>query len=529
MRIQVSNALAPLLFSVFPFLPSLQAKVPQAGAASRPVTTRPAPAQDPLAPQDKLGKAMARRMTPPLRSFCSGCHGTAGRGDGPMARFLDPKPLDFSQGRFKLTDTVGGLPTQERLIATVREGLPGAAMPSFHHFPPHMVKMAVRGIMGLLREKIRQELLAEGKKGEELEKALALALKVGTPIKIPSFQGHSFDLKRGKEIYAKNCAVCHGPKGTGKTIMPLMNAKGERIQARDFRSGVFKGGANMEDLWQRVRGGIPYSNMPAFSQELISDSALMDLIAFVRSFVPTDPKAAPGPDGRRIPRFRMEPKPNPAKMVKRSKLPVDPKDPAWKEVPAVSLNLVPFSPKAATRGAGAKFQAVHDGKRAAFRLSWEDPSPEPADLAGIQLCLGRRSLHFFEARFPTRRYSIFGPAWFFQDGRVRAERPNYFPPKVAKALGLPTDPVPVQGPKVEARSSREGARRVVVFVRDLAVPAHPGAAGRAKKLPDNGPVIELPIVPGTTISFSVFLSDASRAKGLKSWAYSVFSELEIEN
>ncbi len=529
------DSLVPLLLPLFIAVPSPQDKAPQgqgAKAQSRPAATKPAKsarAVDPLAPKDDVGKAMARRMTPPLRSFCAACHGTAGRGDGPMAKFLDPKPVDFSQGRFKLTDTVGGLPTAERLFQTARHALPGAGMPSFEHFPPHMIKMAVRGIMGLLREKIRQDLLAEGKKGEELEKALSEAMKVGTPIQVPSFAGHKFDLKKGKDLYAKNCAICHGADGSGKTIMPLMDAKGNRIQSRDYRSGVFKGGANMSDLWQRVRGGIPYSNMPPFNQELIADQDLMDLLAFVRSFIPTDPKAEAGPDGRRIPRFRGEPKPNPTKMVKVERLPRDPKDAVWDKIPAVRLNLVPFSPKVAGWKAKATLQAAHDGKRAAFRLSWEDNSRDKADLAGLQLCLGRRSLHFFEARFPTRRYSIFGPAWYFQDGKVRSERPFYFSEKNAKALGIPTAPVPVKGPKVDAAFSQEGNRRAVVFLRNLAVPEHPGAEGRAKPLPDNGPVIELPIVPGSTISFSVFLSDSSRAKGMKSWVYSVFSELRIEN
>ena len=445
-----------------------------------------------------------------------------------MAKFLDPKPLDFSQGRFKLTDTVGGLPTEGRLIATVQRALPGSGMPSFQHFPPHMIKMAVRGIKGLLREKIRRDLLDEGKKGIALEKALAEAMKVGTPIEIPSFTGHSFDLKKGKDLYAKNCAVCHGPDGSGKTVIPLMDAKGLRIQSRDFRSGVFKGGADMEDLWQRVRGGIPYSNMPPFSKEVIADKDLMDLLAFVRSLIPTDSGSEPGPDGRRIPRFRNEPKPNPTKMVKLKNALLDPKDPGWDKVPAQNLNLVPFSPKAARWNAKARLQAVHDGKRAAFRLSWEDTSVDKGDLAGIQLCLGRRSLHFFEARFPTRRYSIFGPAWFFQDGKVRSERPFYFSEKEAKELGIPAAKVPVKGPPVTAHFSQERNRRIVVFVRNLAVSEHPGAQGRAKALPDNGPIIELPIVPGSTITFSVFLSDASRAEGMGSWVYTVFSELEIE-
>jgi high-affinity iron transporter len=59
------------------------------------------------------------------RQNCSSCHGTNGGGDGPLARQLDPRPVDFTDRKR----------VQERslfaLEQVINQGLDGTAMPSF--------------------------------------------------------------------------------------------------------------------------------------------------------------------------------------------------------------------------------------------------------------------------------------------------------------------------------------------------------------------------------------------------------------
>jgi mono/diheme cytochrome c family protein len=63
---------------------------------------------------------------------CAYCHGTSGRGDGPVAASLHPRPLDFTAGRFKLRTTESGsLPTDDDLNRTILEGIPGTSMPGW--------------------------------------------------------------------------------------------------------------------------------------------------------------------------------------------------------------------------------------------------------------------------------------------------------------------------------------------------------------------------------------------------------------
>src|ERR1043166_2703262 len=66
---------------------------------------------------------------------CAGCHGKTGRGDGPFAGFLDPRPRDFTSGKYKFRSTeTGSLPTDADLTASITNGLHGTSMPSWKKF-----------------------------------------------------------------------------------------------------------------------------------------------------------------------------------------------------------------------------------------------------------------------------------------------------------------------------------------------------------------------------------------------------------
>ncbi len=66
-------------------------------------------------------------------TYCIGCHGDNGLGDGEAAAFLNPKPRNFVNGQFKFFyfGEPGPLPSDQSLQRTIRNGIPGAAMPAF--------------------------------------------------------------------------------------------------------------------------------------------------------------------------------------------------------------------------------------------------------------------------------------------------------------------------------------------------------------------------------------------------------------
>ena len=54
---------------------------------------------------------------------CMTCHGMLGKGDGPLAAALDPKPRDLSGGSFKFdTDSDGEMGTDADLKAVIAQG-----------------------------------------------------------------------------------------------------------------------------------------------------------------------------------------------------------------------------------------------------------------------------------------------------------------------------------------------------------------------------------------------------------------------
>ena len=58
---------------------------------------------------------------------CASCHGQEGKGDGSAARFLDPKPRDFTGAEWKYA----GDGTVEEIAGVVTEGIDDSAMTPF--------------------------------------------------------------------------------------------------------------------------------------------------------------------------------------------------------------------------------------------------------------------------------------------------------------------------------------------------------------------------------------------------------------
>src|SRR5229473_5730292 len=78
-----------------------------------------------LSPAAPLGaRVYARR--------CAVCHGPDGRGNGPAAPSMIPRPRDFTLALFKYKSTLRSAPpTDEDLRRVVSDGLAASAMPAF--------------------------------------------------------------------------------------------------------------------------------------------------------------------------------------------------------------------------------------------------------------------------------------------------------------------------------------------------------------------------------------------------------------
>ena len=92
---------------------------------------------------------------------------------------------------------------------------------------------------------------------------------------------------RGRYVFQRHCAVCHGRWGDGRGEMSV----GMRPRPRDFTTGVFKFRSTPsgflptdEDLRRTLRRGIANSSMPAFGS--LAENEVEAVIAYIKTLSP---------------------------------------------------------------------------------------------------------------------------------------------------------------------------------------------------------------------------------------------------
>jgi mono/diheme cytochrome c family protein len=222
-------------------------------------------------------------------TYCAGCHGEKGDGNGPAARFLDPKPRDFRLGRLKFAAVAAGeAPNDEDYLRVIKHGLSGTAMPSFD----------------LLSEKERVSVVAyvktfyDGWKGDPPGGALSVG-------KDPWSDDHAAGITEGRKAYngLAKCWSCHPAYETRADISAISAAAdlpapdfranlyesevkdsqwGAPIRAPDFLTDRIKNGIEIETLVRVISTGVGGTAMPTWSGALEPEQ-LWGLAYYVRS------------------------------------------------------------------------------------------------------------------------------------------------------------------------------------------------------------------------------------------------------
>jgi mono/diheme cytochrome c family protein len=199
---------------------------------------------------------------------CEQCHGISGRGDGPAAAQLNPRPRDFTSGKFKFRTTESGvLPTDEDLARTVRLGLPGTSMPAWEPFLSATDITAVVAYVKTLSSRFSTEPPAS----------------VRMPPTTPSTPA---SIAAGRAVFETlKCAACHGTDGvgTGAIALDLKDDWGRPIAATRLNEPwTFRGGAAVSDVFLRLRTGLNGTPMRSF-HEAAGDKDLWNLATYVVS------------------------------------------------------------------------------------------------------------------------------------------------------------------------------------------------------------------------------------------------------
>ncbi len=320
-------------------------------------------------------------------NYCTPCHGSTGKGDGEIAYLLYPKPRNFAKGMFKLRSTPSGQPpTDEDLAGTIRKGMPGTAMPSFHF----LKQDEITKLVGYVKD-LSQECLD----GQPCQNHFAA--KTQQPIAVPKPLPYSKDLvSKGKDIYAQlGCVQCHGESGTGDgpSATGLKDAWGYPIQVRDFTRGTYVGGGKPEDLYLRFMGGMDGTPMPSFEStigflgntEQERQELVWSLIHYVKSLEKQRPEG-PAPGNGELAVL--------SSTTTESEL-SDPRAAGWTKAPGTSIPLSRLWQKNSTTAAAVTVRAQYNGRYIAFLLEWTDTQKEAGsyriqdfqDAAAVQFSL----------------------------------------------------------------------------------------------------------------------------------------------
>lgn len=305
---------------------------------------------------------------------CVWCHGETGRGDGPAAGGMLPRPRDLVAANYKIRSTAHGqLPADEDLFRVISRGMPGTPMPAWER---------------ILSRRERWELVS-------YIKTLSPRFQSEKPQALP-VPGARASVERGREVYRKaRCFLCHGEAGPGDgELTARLNFEwGQPFAARNLTRGwTFLGGHAPDEIYLRITGGLNETPMGPY-QELLTDSERWDLAyyvaslnqepeetsedflvtaAFIRGEIPPRPEAAEWGKAR------------PVLVPLAGQVVLDPPSHWW----------IPTAGSLSVR-------ALWNGRDCGFLLEWDDPTgPEsrPADSALIQ----------FAASPDLRPYFLFG-------------------------------------------------------------------------------------------------------------------------
>jgi mono/diheme cytochrome c family protein len=183
------------------------------------------------------GAKQAQTPAALYHNYCSVCHGDNGDGQSRAKGSFKPAPRDFTTPQ-----AVQEL-TRERMIAAVRNGVPGTAMVGWHS---QLSEKQLTGVVDYIR----------------------------TTFMRPNTT--SADATRGQKIYARICSVCHGDRGSGS----MWASANLRPTPRDFTSQAAKDELTRDRMLASVTTGRENTAMQGYGNRLSREDreAVVDYI-----------------------------------------------------------------------------------------------------------------------------------------------------------------------------------------------------------------------------------------------------------
>jgi len=204
---------------------------------------------------------------------CISCHGANGDGKGAGAPDLLVQPRNFTLGVYKFKTTMGNsIPTDADLKKSIHNGLHGSSMPNFR----------------LLTDEEKNDLVTYIKSFSQRFVNEKPGKTFAAP-KIPGFVGTDDSMKKGAQIFAKKCQMCHGTKENIPDVKFALMWPGDKgcsdmIRPADFTGGAIKRGTKVEDIYMSITAGVENTPMIAFANQLSEDDR-WNLVSYILDFM----------------------------------------------------------------------------------------------------------------------------------------------------------------------------------------------------------------------------------------------------
>jgi mono/diheme cytochrome c family protein len=190
--------------------------------------------------------------------LCARCHGEKGQGNGTIAAYIDPAPRDLTKTAFMKTKT------RERLLASVRNGVPGTSMAPWG-----------RVLGDEPSARLVDYVLDTFSKAGQSKPPTGRDVPPANPV---AYSAES--VARGEATFLNRCWGCHGKKADGHGP----NAEDIVPRPRNLRNTPFVSSVPYARLHESIKYGVQGTAMPAAGFDFaLDDKAIGDLVNYILS------------------------------------------------------------------------------------------------------------------------------------------------------------------------------------------------------------------------------------------------------
>jgi mono/diheme cytochrome c family protein len=229
----------------------------------------------------EFAKASVDRGKGLYKEYCAQCHGFTGKGDGPAASGLEPKPAIHANIPFE------NLP-MDYLYNVVNHG--GAAIgksPNMPYWNLTIGQQGVADVIAYLRATFKGA--PQTAAAQEAGQGNACIQPRKTPkapddflVRVNPLPASPGTINAGKTLFLKTaqpvaCAMCHGDQGDGKGLMGAALAPAPR----NFTCGAMMNELADGQLFWVIKNGSPGTGMMSF--QAMPDEQVWQLIHYIRS------------------------------------------------------------------------------------------------------------------------------------------------------------------------------------------------------------------------------------------------------